>query len=366
MPLLLKKPIFRGKARKAIPRKAKAKAATAPRPKFVCCKQGKQGKRGKTGKQGQRGIPGSVDPLTHLLFVDPAADPLVADGSISTPYQTIQAAINTIPAGSVSAPNDVYVVWVSPATYDEDLAIDGTNRRIVITGWGPWNLGLFDTTDGLASNSRNITWTIGSVAQINGIRSSLAIGTSAYFGEGLSTIASYSTGARISGKISVVSSAGTNGAVTLIVQGEIFGRQSNGSTGASIDTSGFQQGVETYLYRGRCRGTVGGSAGSGLGMQLQWADRYRFDGAITMLGYSRMQNCQFRENISVTQNTNTGVLPDGINNCQFVGAKTFTYAGLGTATGSLRLDGNSNYWFKTNGWSLAGGATKVIQDDLVA
>jgi len=37
----------------------------------------------------------------------------------------------------------------------------------------------------------------------------------------------------------------------------------------------------------------------------------------------------------------------------------------GGPAGSCRLDGNSNFWFKANGATLNGGATKTIQDDLV-
>lgn len=41
--------------------------------------------------------------------------------------------------------------------------------------------------------------------------------------------------------------------------------------------------------------------------------------------------------------------------------------GAGTFTGpaaSFVVDGRTNYWFITNGWALAGGATKVVADDL--
>jgi hypothetical protein len=65
--------------------------------------------------------------------------------------------------------------------------------------------------------------------------------------------------------------------------------------------------------------------------------------------------------MTVASAANAGLFPEGILDCFWAsGPKTFT----GPA-GSLRLNGNTNYWFKVNGGLLAGGATKVMQDDLV-
>ena len=62
--------------------------------------------------------------------------------------------------------------------------------------------------------------------------------------------------------------------------------------------------------------------------------------------------------MSVTSAGGAGLFPNGIINSYFAAGSTFTGPAL-----SLRLDGNTNYWVKTNAIALLGGATKVVQDD---
>lgn len=290
--------------------------------------------------------------LTQMLFVDPiGAQAKKQNGSIKTPYRTIQQAINAIPQAPATNPGQAWAIAVSPGDYDEDLVIDLTGRRIVLTGWGPWGLGKFDAADAGPSTTRNITITVDG-PQVNGVRPGFAVGNWLYEGEALTTHQSYLTGARISGGI-IVQSTGNFGSVELAVQAETFGA-------ASIDTTGYDNAVQTYIYRSRHRGTVGGQKAGGLGMILQWADRVRFDDPITVLAYSRIQNCRINDDFTTEGADNAGIQPDGFVTSAFTGAHTFD-----GPPNSLRLDGSSNYWFKTNGWALAGGATKVIQDDLV-
>ena len=89
-----------------------------------------------------------------------------------------------------------------------------------------------------------------------------------------------------------------------------------------------------------------------------WVRDTEFDGLVDVDSYSRIVECEFGGGLTVPAGFADLVPPGGFYNTTFFG--TFT----GPA-GSLRLDAASNYFFKTNGALLAGGATKVIQGDLV-
>lgn len=292
--------------------------------------------------------------LTHVIFVDKTGPAVGASGSIDSPYPSISAALATIPTATNAIDSrQVFMLVISPDSYDEDLAIDITGKRIILASWGPWNLGLFATDPDWAPSPplRNITVT-GSGAPIAGIRPGLAIATFENTGERSTTHQSYFQGPRISGQILVQ----ITGLIELDVQAEVFGTTGT-SAGTSLDLT-FGGGVisQLYLYNGRFRGRLLGSANC----NFQHAEKFRFDGLVSVGIYSLIRECRFNAGMTVTGAGNAGLFPEGLITCWFAPGTTFT----GPAA-SLRLDGNTNYWFKTNGCLLAGGATKVIQDDLV-
>jgi hypothetical protein len=148
-------------------------------------------------------------PLTRELYVDPNGDNAFGDGSIINPYQTIQFALDQIPAATTAAQSkQVFLVIVSPADYDEDLSIDIAGKRIILTSPGPWGLGTFDAVDwGPSGTLRSITIS-GAAVSINGIRPGFAIANFINPGERQSTHQSYLTGARISGQILITATSG--------------------------------------------------------------------------------------------------------------------------------------------------------------
>ena len=84
--------------------------------------------------------PHDVAPITNVIFVDVNGIAVGANGSIGHPYTTIQAAIDTIPTPVTpsvdpAADRKVYSIIIAPATYDEDLTIDITRKRIILTSW---------------------------------------------------------------------------------------------------------------------------------------------------------------------------------------------------------------------------------------
>ena len=289
----------------------------------------------------------------NTALVDPVNgnDATGAFGDLSKPFKTIQAACSAVPTpaiGDNAASRNVWTIIVTPADYDEDLNIDLTRKRIILASWGPWGLGVFNSLDWAPSGTRrNITLTTVDAIINDGIRNGFSIQPMLPAGEGLTTHQAYLTRPRISGKIDC---SGVLGSIELTLSAEVFGT-TGGSGGDSVVAGTCI--VQSYFYHCRFRGMV-----TGVNWNFQVNERTQFGGLVTVNGYSTILSCRFAAGMTTATAPNAGILPGGFYDTDFAG--TFT----GPA-GSLRLDGATNYWFKTNGAVLAGGATKVIQDDLV-
>jgi hypothetical protein len=268
-----------------------------------------------------------------------------AIGSIRA-FKTIQAFLDAVPAGDDSASaRNVFTAVIAPGDYDEDLSIDIARKRIVLTGPGSWNLGEFDSANWAPSGTpRNITVT-GSDANIDGIRPGLVISCFLPVSEAMTTHESYLTKPRISGKIDFSGASGI-GSIELSLNCEIFG-----DGGVALDAGAAI--IQSYIYHSRIRGTL-----TGANWNLQVSERTRFDGLVTVSGFSLIQSCRFNAGLTTASVPPAGILPGGMVATWFTG--TFT----GPA-GSALMDGYTNFYFKANGALLAGGATKVISDDLI-
>jgi hypothetical protein len=283
----------------------------------------------------------------RTTIVDPVNgnDALGQFGRLDRPFKTIQAALNAVPAAvDAATAKQVFVIYISPADYDEDLAIDLGGKRIVLASLGPWGLGKFDAVDwGPTLPRRNIIIT-GSGAATNGIRPGFAI-MGPPFGEGLTTHEAYLARPRISGKIDL--SAMVGGSIELLLACEVFGTN-GGPTGDSVLTGAAI--IQSYIYHSRFRGKL-----TGANWNLQVSERTRFGGLVDVSGYSTILSCRFDNGMTVASAANAGILPDGFADSDFAG--TFT----GPA-GSLRLDAFTDRTFIASGATLAGGATKVFID----
>jgi len=222
-------------------------------------------------------------------------------------------------------------------------------KRIILASWGPWNLGTFNAVDWAPSGiRRNITLFTTDGTINDGIRNGFSIQPMLPAGEGLSTHQAYFTRPRISGQIDCSGVSGPSFEFT--ISAEVFGTTGT-SAGDSI-VAGLAI-VQSYIYHSRLRGKL-----TGPNWNFQVSERTRFDGLVTVTGYSTILSCRFVIGMTTTTAANAGILPGGFYLTDFAG--TF----IGPA-GSLRLDGQTNFWFKTNGAVLVPPATKVIQDDLV-
>ena len=272
-----------------------------------------------------------------------------ATGEIGTskPFQTIQAFIDAVPPGDDAAgARNVYVAQISPGSYDEDLAIDISRRRIILTGPGPWGLGEFNSVDWTPSNARNVVVT-GDDANIDGIRPGLVITNNLPLTEAWTTHESYLTRPRISGRIDL-SGVGAIGSVELGLTCEIF---DDAGTGQCIEAGATI--IQSYMYHCRMRTGLHGT-----NWNFQQAFYSRFQGLVDVSGWSLIDTCRIDTGITTVTGPSVGIFPYGMLDTHFFG----TYTG---PVGSAVMDGVTNYFFKLNAAVLAGGATKTIIDDLV-
>ena len=291
--------------------------------------------------------------LQQVRYVSPNGPAVGADGSMASPYRTIQDAVDYVVAQSLppASVREVWLIMIAPGTYDEDVVIDGTNRHIGLIGLGPWNLGLFAGVNWAPTGvPRNITWNV-NAGNIDSIRHALMIGRALGFGEGLGTHVSYNTTPRISGRIIVNDNILGGTTKELYVQAQVFDA---GATGRSLDYAAGTGILNFYTWQSRYASAIDGTFTQ---PRLQIAEETRFDGLVNVTAWSRINYCQIAAGLTCTIAA-PDIQPSGMTNTNFAG--TFT----GPAA-SCRLDGNTNYWFKTNGAVLGGAATKVIQDDLV-
>lgn len=284
----------------------------------------------------------------NVGYVDPVSgDDATGEIGTSRAFATIQGFLDAVPQGDDSASaRNVFTAQISPGDYDEDLAVDISRKRIVLTGPGSWNLGQFNGVDwGPSGTPRNIVVT-GSTPEIDGIRSGLVITNNLPLTEAWTTHESYLTRPRISGQIDlsgIVGLASVELGLTCEIFGNPFGVSIN--AGAAI--------IQSYLYHCRMRGSV-----TGANWNFQQAFYSRFQGLINVSGFSLIDTCRIDAGLTTLSVPPVGIIPGGMINTYFAG--TFT----GPA-GSAKMDGFTNYYFKANGAALAGGATKVITDDLI-
>ncbi len=286
-------------------------------------------------------VPGSTESLVKIQLIS-GGDGSGTPTTIGT-YGTIQQAIDAVPAGA-SGPSirTVYTVLIPQGTYDEDLTIDITNRHIELCALGPVNIGLFNNAFWAASNTRNIT-ILDTSATVDGIRSTLGIGSYLHYATASTTHPAYSTSFRISGSIiwNIAPPGFTD--IELYLQADVFG---------DIDSSlSATHNFNLYLNRCHVRGQIKGSRN-----RLQLADWCTFDGLVTCNSYSTLLNSIFTGGMTVSSASSAGFTLFGMIGCDIHG--TFT----GPAN-SMVLDSTSNYFFQSNGGVLAGGATQILLEN---
>jgi len=279
-------------------------------------------------------------------------------GDLAKPFQTIQAAIDAVP--STTDPPTSWTILIAPGQYDEDLAIDATNRHLSLLGLGPWHLGKFNEPGGTSAwsptKARNINVSTTLMSTVNNVRSSLTIGALTAVDSGFSTHLAYSTAARIAGQIRYFAGTASAASTELHLAGvQIFGL---GGSGRALDTSDYTGAVHLWAWRTRFGATTPVLTPQVFGpsnLRVQVAHQCRFDGPFEPYNYARVESCRIRQGMTVTS-AGADEEPSGIIGCEVSG----NFVG---PTGAFRYDGNTAWWWVNNGATPIGPhASKVLQD----
>lgn len=291
---------------------------------------------------------------------------------MSAPYSTFAAAIAAAVAAQDSLPVGILpneragtrqVFVVAGGIYDEDILLTRGDTFYIFLTMGPVTIG-----DGLGPNfssttPRDLVWVNDqSVENADSggpspRRPQLVIAPMYDAGPMSSTHTAVASGITISGDLVLQNPGGSGGGTTAelhLSHVKVVGNLTR-DNGTDPDF-----GIRN-CYLNRCffdqSFDIEAQAGNG-GGNLAWVRDCEFDGLVTVDSYSRIVECEFGGGMTTSSGFANLVPPGGFFNTTFSG--TFT----GPA-GSLLLDAASNFFFKANGALLAGGATKVIQGDLV-
>lgn len=316
----------------------------------VACYSGDSGFPGLTLPNLGKVLP--LVPLTRVLYVSKGEFEGTPNGSISQPYSTIQAAIDSTEGGK----NRLTVILVAPDFYDEDLIVPAYDSYLAIIGLGPFVLGNSDGTFPCVSTvPRKITLVVdddkdGSTDQI---RSGLTIGNVALAGEASSTFTALASSVLISGGIEtdLISADGRLHELHLpnVKICEDVNLDSNGATEWDI-----------YAYN-----SYFDKALTATRSNLEVAVSVQFDDLIQLKTWDRWTQCEIRSGMTAgtasdPQNSG-GLPPSGMFQCELSGVFTSLN---GAGADPFPLDGTSNFLFKANGASLV-NATKLILEDTV-
>jgi hypothetical protein len=265
-----------------------------------------------------------------------------SDGSVSRPFTTIQAALDTFPEPTTAAESKKrYVVWVHPGAYNEDIVIPAGLHCSILTD-GFVSIGEGDLQNHASTTNRSITIEVNTAnyfAGTTGGRPQIVIGS--INGKMMGTThPAYATGFHI--REIKYSQLGTPAAdtVELTLVGCKIGSPGVVSTGTQNSNMSF--------YDCFCSGPIT-TTGTGL---IYDCVNTEIDGLVTANKINRAWMSAFDGGITVTAADSSTQAPCGFFDCIIGG--TFT----GPAS-SYRV----NLCTKALGApTLAGGATEVLLD----
>jgi hypothetical protein len=267
-------------------------------------------------------------------------------GVLTFPFRTIQAALSAIPTPvDAATARTSWTIIVSPGTYDEDLTVDLTSgKHVVITSWGPVNLGLFSGADWTPSGPpRSIALTTSSAAVFDAIDASFALQPMLPVDTGDETTNAQHAAFRISGQITGTGIFVGTPKIDVGLSGCVVFGIANAAIVAGPESIGLR------IIRSRMRGTVVGA-----GTNLNEAREVRFDRLIDVQGYGRLEQCRLGNGMTIVGTSPSSNLPPGFYDCELNGVFT------GPVADAYWFDLVTNYWFTTNSCTFAGGVTKRI------
>lgn len=267
------------------------------------------------------------------------------DGSAQRPFSSLQAAIDAVPvATDVEGMRVTHQIIVGLGSYDEDLSVDITGRRVWLVSEGGWGLGTFDSTGHDVSGTRRNIAITGDATGFDGIGAAFGVGSRLNQGIWSQTATVLETMAKVSGEITVDLSAG---ALSMFLECTISGDGTDSGDAFIVETG---DSVTAYLFNCQIRGII---SGDNMTLTQIVGGRLRGD-LISVRRIGQMHAVDFFTAAITVVSSYFGFEPAGLTSCSFRNPLTWT----GPA-GSLRLDGYSNASLLDEGLTLAGGATKV-------
>lgn len=265
-----------------------------------------------------------------------------SDGSMSRPFVTIQAALDTFPEPTTAAESKKrYVVWVHPGAYNEDIVIPAGLHCSILTD-GFVSIGEGDLQNHASTTNRSITIEVNNAnyfAGTTGGRPQIVIGS--INGRMMGTThPAYSTGFHIREvKFSQLGTPTAN-TIELTMVGCKIGSPGVVSTGT--------QNTNMSFYNCFCSGPIT-TTGSGLIYEMQNTE---VDGLVTTNKINRTWMCSLDGGVTVASADSGTQAPSGF--FQTIIGGTFT----GPAS-SYRVDLSTK---ALSSPTLAGGATEVLLD----
>jgi hypothetical protein len=254
-------------------------------------------------------------------------------------YSTIQAALTAIGDGaSLADLKTPKAVFIAGGVYNEDLTIP-RGRIITLYAEGTVILGNGAGTNWSSTVTRNVTATFNNADAFGGdIKPALNI-IGMPQSDATSTFVAEAGTFRISGNL-VIAGDGLSNTVNLNSV-EIDG-QLNQTTAGLINLQGYKL-------------LVKGTVNAGTSAVLERCYDCQFDSLLTINAINMMINSEIKAGLTVST-VQSNLPPNGFFNTTITG--TFT----GPAN-SARFDDTTNYFFRINGASLGGSATKVLIHD---
>lgn len=323
------------------------------------------GPTGPAGPVGLFGFSGSYTTFVDPVYGNNSTGSFTLNFNSATPFLTIQGALNKIPTTDTTTPIPVnassirknYVIFISPGQYDESLTVNlfGT-KKVALIGWGPFTIGLFNGSGGVASNARNITINVG--AGTDSIRSAFSMGTIIPLGDARKNN-QFGMLNQVSGRIVF---GAITGRLELLLENTVlhgFGT-TECLTYAAAQTS---TSTSSQMYLRNCAFLKNFGATTATPQTLfnflQYAELCKFVGVFFIRQYSTITQSVFLDDLTIAAAA-ADFFPNSMMENDFSDASD-----VNNVSGIFRIDGATNYNYTIqHGNTVPAPAVKVIHDNI--
>lgn len=273
-----------------------------------------------------------------VLLVNPSAKNANDDNKRSTPFRTIQGALNTVavPHHPVDSMKQ-YIILIAPGIYDEDLSVEA-ETRVQLIGLGQVVLGNGNGTNYESTNQRSITVRIASQYGIGTTKAMLAINN---LSEGIAEHPfGTHTGFVISGNITYQVIGNQDNDIYLSLKNTSVRNSIRAPTTADIYCMFKDSNIESLEMSSAVLTSI---------------ENCVFNGLVEAKSISRCLNSVFKGNLRLKYGVSGSADPRGFYQSVLLGD-------IETGNGGFEFDGVTNYHWKQHGGSLVNGTITITED----